>query len=123
MMTPQHFYTLIQTEGTIPNLTFTVALNAGHPLYAGHFPQQPVVPGVLMMAMVKDVLEKQLNAKLQLRKAFHLKYLNVLIPHSNQQIMIVTQVEQSNAGSILAIGTIQHAQILYCKFKLEFMLV
>ena len=40
------FYTIeILHETTPGEYTATVTLNAAHPLYAGHFPGNPVVPG------------------------------------------------------------------------------
>lgn len=121
-MIPEHFYTLVKSEELAPSqtYTFTVILNADHPLYEGHFPQQPVVPGVLMIALVKDLLEIQLHKKLQLTKARNIKYLNILIPTKDQQVAIDLQIDQSNPEFILATGLIKHLETVYCKYKLEF---
>lgn len=121
-MIPEHFYTLFKTEEISPSQAyiFTVILNADHPLYEGHFPQQPIVPGVLMIALVKDLLEIQLQKKLQLAKARNIKYLNILIPTKDQQVAVELQIDLSNPESILAMGSIKHLETVYCKYKLEF---
>ena len=35
-----------------------VMLNPQHAIYNGHFPQQPVVPGVCMLQIIKECIEK-----------------------------------------------------------------
>lgn len=35
-----------------------VMLNPQHAIYSGHFPQQPVVPGVCMLQIIKECIEK-----------------------------------------------------------------
>jgi 3-hydroxyacyl-[acyl-carrier-protein] dehydratase len=121
-MIPEHFYTLIKAEEITPSQSyiFSIILNADHPLYEGHFPQQPIVPGVLMIALVKDLVEIQLKKKLQLAKARNIKYLNILIPTKDQQISVDVQIDRSNPESIVAIGSIKHSETVYCKYKLEF---
>lgn len=121
-MIPEHFYTLFKSEEISLSkiYTFTVILNASHPLYEGHFPQQPIVPGVLMIVLVKDLLENQLQKKLQLAKARNIKYLNILVPTKDQQVTIDVQIDLSNPESILAMGSIKHLETVYCKYKLEF---
>ena len=37
---------------------FRVRLNAAHPLFAGHFPGQPVLPGVCTLDMVREALSE-----------------------------------------------------------------
>jgi len=68
----------VQQEGN--QLTCRVAYDATHPIFAGHFPQQPVVPGVCTMAMIKDLLEQALGKKLLLRSTGQVKFLRLILP-------------------------------------------
>lgn len=36
--------------------TFRVRLDAAHPIYAGHFPGNPVLPGVCTLQIVRECL-------------------------------------------------------------------
>jgi len=121
-MVPDHFYRHIKTEELIPsqNYIFSVILNSDHPLYKGHFPQQPIVPGVLMVALVKDLLENILAQKLLLVNARNIKYINMLIPDGEMIITINTQIDQSNSESVRVSGSISHLDKVFCKYKLEF---
>ena len=121
-MIPNNFYSLINTNeiSGFNHYIFTVVINCEHQIFEGHFPKNPVVPGVLMLAMVKDVLENQLNKTMQLVNSKNIKYMNILIPILNQQIEIDIQLEFSTTNNILVNGTIKHAETVFCKYKLEF---
>ena len=61
----------------------TLELNAMHKIFEGHFPGQPVVPGVCMMQMIKEILEISIGKETRLKKADHLKFLSVINPAMN----------------------------------------
>ena len=46
-------FTDLQTEGNI--VKTDIELNAAHTIFKGHFPDQPILPGVCMLQMVKEV--------------------------------------------------------------------
>jgi 3-hydroxyacyl-[acyl-carrier-protein] dehydratase len=58
-------------------------INSSHKIFEGHFPGQPVVPGVCMMHMIKEILEIVLEKETRLTKADHLKFLSVINPMEN----------------------------------------
>ena len=74
--------------------TTTISLNSAHPIFKGHFPGQPVLPGVCMMQMVKEIAENQLSKKLRLQKAAELKFLSFIDPaaHSSIQMELVIKL-------------------------------
>lgn len=74
------FYTLsdIAREGNKWN--GRIRFNAAHAIFTGHFPGQPVVPGVCMMQIVKEVMELILNKKMQIQQAGQVKFLQLITP-------------------------------------------
>ena len=46
-----------------------IELEEHHDIFQGHFPGQPVLPGVCMLQMTKEILEIFFNYKVQLSKA------------------------------------------------------
>ncbi|MFT3701945.1 MAG: 3-hydroxyacyl-ACP dehydratase [Agriterribacter sp.] len=61
-------------------------LNPEHAIFNGHFPGQPVVPGVCMVQMIKELLEKSIGKSLQLQKADHIKFLSFIVPTETPSI-------------------------------------
>ncbi len=51
-----------------------------HEIFTGHFPGQPVVPGVCMMEMVRELIERLSGRLLWLREAAQVKFLSPITP-------------------------------------------
>lgn len=83
-----NFYTVIELEQKGDQLQAIVTIDPNHKIFEGHFPGQPVVPGVCMLQMIKELAERQLDKSLLLREASQIKYLNVLIPITGDKILI-----------------------------------
>ena len=85
MLAGNFFYikTLHQESGRI---NAVLEINAGHKIFEGHFPGQPVVPGVCMMQMVKEILEQATGKSTRLVSADNLKFLTVIDPRENSII-------------------------------------
>jgi len=87
MLHPDLFtFTDLQADGD--KLKTTISLNASHPIFKGHFPGQPVLPGVCMMQMVKEITEVHLDKKLRLQKARELKFLSFIDPVEHASIQL-----------------------------------
>ena len=56
-------------------------------VFKGHFPGQPVVPGVCMMYIVKDLLEQEFAAPILLQTASQVKFLQLITPET-QPVMV-----------------------------------
>ena len=87
----------VKTDGTA--IHALVKINAAHAIFEGHFPGMPVVPGVCMMQMVKEILEHETGKKLSLQKADHIKFLSVLNP--NEHTDLKTEIQITEAESTL----------------------
>src|SRR3954471_5203840 len=85
MLSGDFYYTtaLDEHDGRI---NAVLEINAEHTIFDGHFPGQPVVPGVCMVQIVKEILESVLAKETRLISADHLKFLTVIDPTENNII-------------------------------------
>jgi 3-hydroxyacyl-[acyl-carrier-protein] dehydratase len=67
----------VEADGSI---TCRISYNAAHEIFKGHFPGNPIVPGVCTMAMVKALLESALQEKLLLKESPNVKFLGLITP-------------------------------------------
>ena len=74
------FYTLEEFSSDENKVFAKIRLNSEHDVYKGHFPGQPVVPGVIQMLIIKEVLEECLKQHLFLKKITLAKYLQPVDP-------------------------------------------
>ena len=62
----ENFYKIIhRKEREDGKQAIEIELNPGHVLYQGHFPGQPVVPGVCTLQMIKESAEQIVSRPLQ----------------------------------------------------------
>lgn len=59
---------------------FSIKINSKHPVFEGHFPGNPVVPGVMSMMMVRQCAEKITKRETRFENISQCKYHNVIIP-------------------------------------------
>lgn len=93
-----------------------ISLNADHQIFKGHFPEQPIVPGVCMMQMVKEVLEVHLSRQLKLVKAADLKFLAFIDPTQNKTIQLELKIALDDELIKIDARLLDYAAILF-KFK------
>lgn len=63
-----------------------ISLNTTHPVYEGHFPQKPIVPGVCQVQIIKQLVEKALNQTFLMSEAREIKFLNMILPNEINQL-------------------------------------
>ncbi|WP_184547691.1 hypothetical protein [Mucilaginibacter sp. FT3.2] len=108
-------FTTPQTDGNTS--TTTIALNAAHQIFEGHFPGQPVVPGVCMMQMVKEVLENIIGTKTKLVKAGDMKFLAILNPQVNHTADMQITCIANDDDTLKVDAAIRHEGTIFFKFK------
>src|SRR5476651_1592190 len=75
-----HFYHITSTAQHDNVITAALHFDSAHPIFSGHFPGQPVVPGACMLQMVKEILTDSLQHNYRLKKADHLKFMAPVDP-------------------------------------------
>jgi 3-hydroxyacyl-[acyl-carrier-protein] dehydratase len=80
------FFTIRDTESSATEIWAELVIDANHKIFEGHFPNQPVVPGVCMMQMIKEILEKILGKETNLVQAAEMKFMAVINPQENNLI-------------------------------------
>ena len=110
------FYTIEDFQVSKNHVHAQIRLNPNHDVYEGHFPGQPVVPGVIQLQIIKEVLEKAINQKLLLAEMTFAKYLNTVIPDNSPVLILqVAFIQKENGYSFSAI--IKDEALVYTKVK------
>lgn len=88
MTSLEGFYTVISETYTETSAEVIVQLGADHPVYAGHFPGQPVAPGAALTQMVIDEVQRIQANQHTFIGAKQVKFLSVLNPHVTSQLVL-----------------------------------
>jgi 3-hydroxyacyl-[acyl-carrier-protein] dehydratase len=73
-------YQIADYAETDNSITCRISYDSSHEIFKGHFPDNPIVPGVCTIAMVKAVLEASLKRKLLLKESAAVKFLGLITP-------------------------------------------
>lgn len=77
---------------------FTVDIDPGHKIFSGHFPGQPVLPGVCQIEMVKELLAEVTGKPMKLLSSSNIKYIEIVDPNRDPRIQVELTVDQQPEG-------------------------
>ena len=120
MLLEDNFFTIQSINTAEGATTAIIELNASHKIFEGHFPGQPVVPGVCMMQIVKELLENVLVKETRLVKADHLKFLSVINPLENNIAQVELKYAGNESNDINLTATITNSSATCFKMKAVF---
>lgn len=90
------FYRTIAFTLTEEGYMAEVELRADHPVYQGHFPAQPVVPGVCTMRVVRELTARAVGCAIWFDTIREAKFVSALIPCEGLRIVVdATLCEQT----------------------------
>ena len=93
-MLKDSLYTITSFESHKDELAAEVQLNKDHEIFKGHFPDQPVLPGVCMMQIVKELTEQCTGKRLFLNDVAQCKFLSMIDPEKAPLLQIHIQIEE-----------------------------
>ena len=73
-----------------------IVLNAKHDIFKGHFPENPVMPGVCMMQIIKEIAEQIIGYNVTLTQSNNIKFMALINPEVTPNLRLefeITEVE------------------------------
>ena len=116
------FYKIIELDSSDKeNVKAIIDLNKEHEIYEGHFPGNPVVPGVCLTQLIKEIMENVENTELSMVYADNIKFMAVVNPEINNRLQIDLKVKYDTEQNLIKVNSVTHFndQIFY-KFKGNF---
>lgn len=122
MILLKDFFTINNTVSSETEIWAELRIDANHKIFEGHFPNQPVVPGVCMMQMVKEILESVIGKETNLVQAADMKFLAMINPIENNLIHTSIKYSSDEAGAINVVASLFKDELVHFKFKGQFVL-
>lgn len=98
------FYTIEAITGQGGEYVCSTRLNPGHPVYEGHFPSMPVVPGVCMLRMIKECASVALGNPIRFQAVTNCKFLSVVNPLEQKSLVLMLSVKDSTKLLVTAVA-------------------
>jgi 3-hydroxyacyl-[acyl-carrier-protein] dehydratase len=113
------FYTVKEKSSAENKINVVIELNAAHEIYKGHFPQQPIVPGVCQMQIVKEILEETTGKKLRMGNGDNIKFTGMIIPNKDSLVHIELTYQDKD-GMLTTEAKLFAGDIIFTKYKGKF---
>lgn len=81
-------YTLLENRAEVAGVCFRIRLNAEHPLFKGHFPAQPVLPGVCTLSIVRECLADIVACPVRFTEIRECKFTAAVDPRTTPELEI-----------------------------------
>ena len=94
-----------------------IRFSADHSIFKGHFPGLPVVPGVCMMAIVRETLEELTGRQLVMKSTSAMKFLNMINPGNHPEAEVEVKFTENDQGDIVADGVIALDNLVFFKIS------
>jgi 3-hydroxyacyl-[acyl-carrier-protein] dehydratase len=102
---------------TATSLAYRVTLHPGHPVFGGHFPGNPVLPGVCQVQLIREILGTHFQRKLRMVKADNIKYMNMISPVSVPEFNATVEWWSQEDGIIEASAVFSGGETVFLKFR------
>jgi 3-hydroxyacyl-[acyl-carrier-protein] dehydratase len=113
-----NLYTIQSITESENQIEATIRLLADHAIFAGHFPGQPVLPGVCMMEMVAETMGIQQKNSFRITGAPLIKFLRMIDPRMNPLIRLEIKYQQTSV-SVTTEGRIFSGPDVFMKFQIS----
>ena len=118
LMLLKDFYTLDSIENTDVNkYSAAITLNKDHDIFKGHFPGNPVTPGVCMMQIIKEITESILNTTLTMVSTSNVKFMALINPEVNPKLTLDLEISENEASEIKVKNTTSFEETVALKLS------
>ena len=119
-MSLQSLYTISEFNEAEGEFSAIIAFNPAHEIFSGHFPGQPIVPGVCLIHIIKEIAHMKSDKELLLTEGRNIKFLHVIDPQEHPEVKIVGS-HKSDESEILTINaSLIKDELVFFKFKGHF---
>ncbi|MCK5638060.1 MAG: 3-hydroxyacyl-ACP dehydratase [Flavobacteriaceae bacterium] len=117
----ENFYKINNRDVTNDSIIHSIEIdiNKDHPIFDGHFPGNPVMPGVCMMQIIKDITEDVVGSKLFMEKCSNVKFLAVINPVINPILNLELKVLDEN-GKVIVKNTTKFEETIALRLTAQY---
>jgi len=101
------------------NYTYEIHINSNHDIFKGHFPSNPVMPGVCMMQIIKEISQSILGQKLFMEKCSNVKFLALINPNENPVLTLELKVIKVD-GKVKVRNTTRFGDTVALRFSAQY---
>ncbi len=102
---------LISEKWSADGLEWRFQAPPEHPLFEGHFPSHPILPGVVALEWMLQAAERFLGRRLEASDLINLKFQAVIVPGADLELTLARKPGEHLAATIRSAAGV-HASVL-----------
>jgi 3-hydroxyacyl-[acyl-carrier-protein] dehydratase len=88
-MVLKDFYKILSEEKTSDSkYIIAILVNEKHDIFKGHFPGNPIMPGVCMIQIIKELTEKITQQTLMIQTLANVKFMALINPENTPELRL-----------------------------------
>jgi 3-hydroxyacyl-[acyl-carrier-protein] dehydratase len=96
-MVLKDFYNIVSQEKTADSkYTITILINEKHEVFKGHFPGNPIMPGVCMIQIIKELTESITQSSLMIQTLSNVKFMALINPEVNPELRLELEINTTD---------------------------
>lgn len=95
------FYKVVSIENTAENKYLVqIFINAEHEVFKGHFPGNPIMPGVCMMQIIKELTEQISQSSLFMQSLSNVKFMALINPFNTPELRLELDISMTDTDLV-----------------------
>lgn len=96
-MVLKDFYNIVSQEKTADSkYNITILINEKHEVFKGHFPGNPIMPGVCMIQIIKELTESITQSSLMIQTLSNVKFMALINPEVNPELRLELEINTTD---------------------------
>lgn len=120
MLFQNSFYTVVAETKEDETHTVSIKLNPSHQIFEGHFPGNPVTPGVVQMEIIKELIGMITSQNIRLKTMGTCKFLAILNPEKDPNIDVIIKLSTNEDGEIKSSTIIKNDSDTFLKMNASY---
>ena len=116
-MSLKSLYTISELNINENEFSARIAFDPSHEIFSGHFPDQPIVPGVCLIHIVKEIANKIAGREVLMSNGKNIKFLNVIDPGGNKDVNIKGTFLFKQDDTLSLSASLTKETVVFFKFK------
>lgn len=111
------FFTITRLSTDKGTFIAEITFNPVHPIFTGHFPVKPIVPGAFLLEILATVLSRISGREIVIQEISNIKFLGVIDPSINPVVQLDGLISEDESGNIKVDAFYRKGETIFAKFK------
>jgi 3-hydroxyacyl-[acyl-carrier-protein] dehydratase len=110
------------TEISDNSVIAEITLNKDNAIFKGHFPGNPITPGVCMLQIIKNLTAQIHQCELTLLNSKNIKFLALINPDVNPDLIISLDFDKSDEGHVEVRSSVKYDETVALKLQSKYVM-